>query len=190
MRNTIVITGTPGVGKTTVAMELARADGYRLIELNLLAKQAGAISSQDPERGAAIIDEAKLKRGLAKALKAGGEKFIVEGHYGEIVPPKFVERAVVIRLDPRILRIRLTARGYPPSKADENVQAEILDSCLVNAIEAFGERTVLEVDATGLDLQQLVMTVREAIAGRGLAPGSVNWVTRLQKEGALHEFLH
>jgi len=189
MKNTIVITGTPGVGKTTVARELARADGYRLIELNSLAKEAGALSGEDPERGAAIIDEAKLKREIAKALKADGPKFIVEGHYGEVVPPKYVERAVVIRLDPRILRLRLVERGYPPSKVDENLQAEILDSCLVNAVEAFGEEAVLEVDATGLDFQRLVASVREAINGRGLPPGSVNWVERLQKEGALHDFL-
>lgn len=189
MKNAIVITGTPGVGKTTVARELAKTDGYRLIELNSIAKEVGALAGQDPDRGAAIIDETKLKRELARVLKSEGAKFIIEGHYGEIVPPKFVERVVVIRLDPRILRLRLIERGYPPSKVNENVQAEILDSCLVNAVEVFGEGIVLEVDATGLDFPQLLMSVREAVSGRGLPPGSVNWLTRLQKEGVLHDFL-
>ncbi|MEJ5293498.1 MAG: adenylate kinase family protein [Candidatus Methanosuratincola sp.] len=190
MRKAVVITGTPGVGKTTVARELARADGYRLIELNALAKEVGALADQDPRRGAAIIDEAKLRRELSRVLKAEGAKFIVEGHYGEIVPPRFVERAVVIRLDPRVLRQRLVERGYPPSKVDENVQAEVLDVCLVNAVEAFGEGAVVEVDATGLGSQPLLNSVREAISGRGLAPGSVNWVAQLQKEGVLDKFLH
>ncbi len=185
-----MITGTPGVGKTTVSREIARSEGYRLIELNSLAMEVGAVSGEDPERGSMIIDEPKLKRELAKVLKSEGAKCIVEGHYGEVVPPRFVEKAVVIRLDPRVLRQRLVERGYHPAKIDENVQAEILDSCLVNAVDAFGKGAVLEVDATRLEVKQLVSKVIEAIAGRGNEPGSVNWIALLQKEGVLHEFLH
>lgn len=189
MKNTIVLTGTPGVGKTTVARALAKEDGYDLIELNALAVEIGAISGNDPDRGAAIIDDRKLRRELTRVLSVEGRKFLVEGHYADIVPPKFVQAAIVIRLNPKLLKARLIERGYPMEKVKENLEAEVLDACLLDAVAAYGKGVVSEVDASGLGLQELVSKVREGIAGRGLPPGSINWVEALQREGSLLEYL-
>lgn len=189
LKDAIVITGTPGVGKTTAARELARCEGYSLIELNQLAKEIGAISGEDTERGAALIDEVKLRSELRRILTGGGRKFLVEGHYGEIVPSGLVKMAIVVRLDPRVLRQRLAERGYHPSKVKENVQAELLDACLISAVETFGAERVFEVDATGLGVPDLVAKIRDAIRGRGEKAGRVNWVEQLHRDGALQEFL-
>ncbi len=179
MRNAIVITGTPGVGKTTVARRLASKLGLRLIELNTLAREGGAIGGRDPERGSLIIKPRKVRALLRRALEGEAGTVIVEGHYGEVVPKEFVKTAVVIRLNPLVLRGRLLERGYDEAKVRENVEAELIDFCLSKAVGAFGKR-VREVDATGSSEQELEEEVWRAASGEGgLPPGDIDWASKL-----------
>ncbi len=187
--NTVVITGTPGVGKTSAAKKVSEMRGWGLLELGALA-QVGAIGGKDAERGALIIEPRRLKAAIRKALKVEGGEFVAEGHYGDMVPKEFVKKAIVIRLDPFELEARLKARGYPEKKVKENVQAEILDSCLISAVEAFGEEKVVEIDSTGIGEVPLAELVSEAVDGAaGSPPGGINWIAKLEKDGKLSKLL-
>ncbi len=179
-RNAIVITGTPGVGKTTVARGLASKLGLRLIELNTLAREGGAIGGRDPKRGSLIIKPRRVRALLRRALEGEEGTVIIEGHYGEVVPEELVRAAVVIRLNPLVLRGRLRERGYDEVKVGENVEAELIDVCLSKAVDAFGER-VREVDATGCSEEELEEEVWKAASGEGgLPPGSIDWASKLE----------
>jgi adenylate kinase len=187
--NAIVITGTPGVGKTTVSKVIAQKKGFRLIELNALAKE-GRIEGKDPERDAMIVKPRAIKAALRKIFKGSRDTFIIEGHFGEIVPQEYVRLAIVIRIDPELLKERLAKRGYADSKIKENVEAELVDSCLIGATDAFGEERVREIDATSLSEETLVGEVSAAIDGNGGLPaGSVNWMAKLEKEGRIQRLL-
>ena len=60
---------------------------------------------------------------------------IVDGHLAsDVVLPSLAANIFVLRLDPSVLQKRLQARGYKTKKIKENVAAEILDVCLVDAI--------------------------------------------------------
>ncbi len=188
-RNIVVITGTPGVGKTVTAKRVSEMMEMKLLELGALA-QASAISGKDSERESLIIDPKKLRAAIRRTLRETDADFIAEGHYGEIVPAEYVKVAIVIRLDPIELEARLKARGYPEKKVKENVQAEILDSCLISAVEAFGKDAVVEIDSTGLGEDALARIISEAIGGAaGSPPGTINWIAKLEKDGKIAKLL-
>ncbi len=177
----MLIAGTPGVGKTTVAREVAKRLGVAYVNVAELAVNEGLVAGYDSERGAYVIDEEAVRAKLRELALRG--RAVVDTHVVSAVPPELVEVAVVLRLDPRELERRLKARGYPPSKVLENVQAEILDACLIEAVEAFGEERTFEVDASGKSVDEVVEEVLKIVRERrGGKPGSVNWLERLGDE--------
>jgi adenylate kinase len=177
----VLIAGTPGVGKTTVAREVAKRLGVTYVNVAELAVNEGLVAGYDSERGAYVIDEEAVRAKLRELALRG--RAVVDTHVVSAVPPELVEVAIVLRLDPRELERRLKARGYPPSKVLENVQAEILDACLIEAVEAFGEERTFEVDASGRSVDEVVEEVLKIVKERrGGKPGSVNWLERLGDE--------
>ncbi|MDD1775751.1 MAG: adenylate kinase family protein [Candidatus Methanomethylicus sp.] len=189
-RNSIVITGTPGVGKTTASKLMADQYGFKLIELNRLAKEIG-VSEKDEERDSWVINPRRIRAALRKILTDGATGFLIEGHFADLVPEMFVKKAIVLRTNPIVLQERLRQRGYSEEKIKENVEAELVDSCLISAIEAFGEERVVEADTTELEANTLVNVLRDIIDGKnGMPPGSINWMVKLEAEGKLQQLLH
>lgn len=57
----IVITGTPGVGKTTHAEQLARNLGFEYVSVNQIVKDEGFHEGRDEELGSWVVDEDKVR---------------------------------------------------------------------------------------------------------------------------------
>jgi adenylate kinase len=123
----VALTGTPGVGKTTVA-QVAAEHGWRVVDVKAWAKEVGAVAGYDAKDEAFAIDVQKLAR---RVPTDDGSKVLYEGHLSHLLP---VDGAWVIRCDPRILRHRLAARRYRWSKVLENLEAEALDVLLQEAL--------------------------------------------------------
>ncbi len=160
----IALTGTPGTGKTTVAALLP----YRIIDINALVKE-GLNLGMDPRRGCLDADMDALARRLDEM--ACGEICILEGHFSH----HFADWCIVLRLSPKELGKRLTARDYSQEKIRENLEAEALDVILVEAVELCGR--VDEIDTTGRKPQEVASLVIKIIEGeQKLPPGQVDWL--------------
>lgn len=63
MRTTpnVIITGTPGVGKTVHCEQLAQDTGLRHLSINQVAKDRDCHESYDDELGSWVIDEDKVR---------------------------------------------------------------------------------------------------------------------------------
>lgn len=158
------MTGTPGTGKTTVAALLR----YRVLDINSLVR-GGMNLGQDPERGCLEADMDALA-GHLDSLESE-ETVILEGHFSH----HFADWAIVLRLSPAALRLRLEKRGYSQSKIRENLEAEALDVILVEAVEMC--RRVDEIDTTGRSADEVAAMIEDIIEGRlYLPPGQADWL--------------
>ena len=190
-RKVILVTGTPGVGKTTVSHKLASKLDALYISITELVKKQKLITSVDEERRTLIADTEKVSKQLQEILAKAEASIIIEGHYAvNVVPKKDVNTVFVLRRDPRELKGALEKRGYEEKKLWENLAAEILDVCLWDALSACGSDKVCEVDVSGKTVETVVEEMMLVLEKRrDCRHGIVDWLGKLEDEGQPGEFL-
>ncbi|KAF9734101.1 hypothetical protein PMIN06_008079 [Paraphaeosphaeria minitans] len=145
----ILVTGTPGVGKTTHAEQLARNLGFTHVSVNQIVKDEGFHEGRDEELGSWVVDEDKLLDHLeATGISEKGGN-ILDWHACELFPERWIDLVVVIRCDSTVLYDRLTARGYKGKKLEENMDSEIMQVLLDEARESYKEEIVVELQSSG-----------------------------------------
>ncbi len=190
-RKVILVTGTPGVGKTTVSNKLASKLDALHISITELVKKQKLIISVDEERQTLIADTEKVSKQLQEILAKTEGNIIIEGHYAvDVVPKKDVNTVFVLRRDPLELKGALEKRGYTEKKLWENLAAEILDVCLWDALSACGADKVCEIDVSGKTVEAVVEEMILVLEKRkDCRFGIVDWLGKLENEGRLGEFL-
>jgi len=160
----ILLSGTPGVGKTTIS-DLLRIKEYSVMNLNDFIIQHGLYFGYDYSRESVIIDENVLKIEIEKELEQYPGLLFIEGHTSEIVPMEFVKFAFILRCNPSILRERVSlTRDYSHSKIEENIQAEIMDECLIAMQEQLPSSLILEIDTSNLIPENVVEQIISRIS--------------------------
>ncbi len=186
-----MITGTPGVGKTTISKILTeRLDAYYL-NISELAQKESLIAYYDVDKDSVIPDMDKLRDSISTIIETSLQDVIIDGHLAsDVVLPSLATNIFVLRLDPSVLQKRLQARGYKTKKIKENVAAEILDICLVDAIAKQGVERVDEIDITEMSVKEVVDKIMKVLQGR-IKPrfGGVDWLENLEMTRRLDEFL-
>jgi len=187
----IIVSGTPGTGKTRFSRLLARKLDIDSIDMTRFAKQRNLIKSYDRRRRTYVVDEGRLRRELKRYLTNLKKKALVEGHYADsVVPTRLVDAVFVLRCDPRVLKDRLKRRGYPQAKIRENVEAEILDICLNEAVATHGLEKVAEIDTSTGTTDDLVEEALLVLTKKKIRRiGAYDWLAMLERTGRLDEFL-
>lgn len=190
-REVILVTGTPGVGKTTVSHKLASKLDALFIGITELVKTENLITGRDEDRETLIADTKKVSQQLQKIIDKSKETVIIEGHYAvDVVPDEKVNLVFVLRRDPAELKNTLEKRCYAEKKIWENLAAEILDICLYDAISACGVDKVCEIDATGKTVEAVVEEMILVLEKKQeCRVGTVDWLGKIEKEGQLPKFL-
>jgi adenylate kinase len=191
MKRVILITGTPCVGKTTTAKQLAAKIGAQYINLTDYAKTYGLTLGEDTERKTIIIDEEKMRTKLAQTIETSeNSNIIVDGHYAAAVTPtNLVGNVFVLRRNPKELKEFMLKCGFSDAKLNENLSAEILDSCLIEAMQS-QEGKVCELDVTGKTVDENVAYILNFLNGNEkCVAGVVDWLGLLELEGTLDEYL-
>eukprot|EP00700_Malawimonas_jakobiformis_P001595 EC721870.1.p1 GENE.EC721870.1~~EC721870.1.p1 ORF type:complete len:170 (+),score=36.32 EC721870.1:47-556(+) len=141
----ILITGTPGTGKTTLAERVAAATGLRHINVTELAKEKDYVEEYDEELDTFIIDEDKVCDELEPLMQMGG--CIIDYHTCGFFPERWFDRVFVTRTDNTLLFDRLAARGYNQRKVSENVTCEIMQVVLEEAAESYRHDILVELQS-------------------------------------------
>ncbi|MCD6538275.1 adenylate kinase family protein [Candidatus Bathyarchaeota archaeon] len=190
-RRIYIVTGTPGVGKSSISKMLASILGARLVSIGELVKREGLYTGWDKERETLIADTDRLSERISEIIDAERRTIIIEGHYAiHVVPPEKVDLIFVLRRDPRDLKKTLEDRGYSRRKIIENLAAEILDVCLFDAVDVCGVEKLCEIDTTSKSPEEVVDEMISIIKGeRKPEVGIVDWLEMLESKGILDDYL-
>jgi adenylate kinase len=167
----IGLTGTPGCGKTKVATIL-KDRGYSVVSLNLMAKEEDCVTSYDKPRNSYEVDLEKLDEIVNR--KYSDSDLIIEGHLSHFLS---VDRVIILRCDPFVLKNRLDSRGWSKSKIKENVDAEILDVIKVEAHEE--DQAIFEIDTSRKTPEEVVESIQNIIKGEYQDP-KVDWLSKYE----------
>ena len=191
MKRVILITGTPCVGKTSTAKQLVAKLDAKYINLTDFAIAYNLTLGKDTERQTTIIDEEAMQQKLKETIiTSTNANIIVDGHYAAAVTPKSqVTKVFVLRRNPKELKEFMQKRGFSDAKLYENLSAEIIDSCLIEAIQ-MQKGKVCELDVTGKTVEENVAEILDVLdKGKKCHAGIVDWLGMLEREGLTDQYL-
>jgi len=166
----VAVTGTPGTGKTT-ATERVETD-LDVVHLNDEIRERDLYTEVDEARDSLVVDVNAIREFLD-----GRDDVLVESHLAHYVD---ADVCIVLRCQPAVLEERLTERGEPEPKAVENAESEALDVILAEAVDAFGEDSVYEIDTTDRTPEEVAREIEAVLAGdRDPSAGDVDFTDYL-----------
>ncbi len=160
MRKIIIVTGTPGTGKTSVSQRLSKDLNCIYINTSELALKHGAAHEDPTGRDTAVIKEDVLIRELRQIVANSlGRCIVIDSHYPGIL--EFLEKydplVIVLRATPETLIKRLEKRGWNRNKVLENAEAELLGIVDQEAREVFSK--VYSIDTTGKSVDETLKII-------------------------------
>ncbi len=140
----IIITGSPGVGKTSAAKALGKKLGCPMLNEKQFALEE-KIGKWNPEEDELVIPLIPYAKALNK-LFTKKKNIIIEGHLlCELkAKPDFI---ILIRLNPELLEGRLHLRNYSEEKVQDNVFCEGIDYCKKHLLRNYPEKKIIEVQS-------------------------------------------
>src|SRR3989344_1207466 len=112
----IIISGTPGTGKTTLAKKLAKKLDFEYIDINKIIKKYGLSGGYDKKRKCEVVDIKKLNKRLIKTInqykklslkkksinkeslrkiKNKIKGLIIDSHLSHYLPPRYIDLCVI-----------------------------------------------------------------------------------------------
>ncbi|KAM9982549.1 hypothetical protein ACTFIZ_007087 [Dictyostelium cf. discoideum] len=145
----ILITGTPGTGKTSLAGVIASNNEMNHIDISSAVKEKELHDGWDSEFQCYILDEDKVCDEFEDVMVKGGN--VVDHHGCEWFPERWFDLVIVLRTDIKILNDRLEKRNYNQHKITNNLDCEIMQIILEEARNSYKQEIVVELPSTTLE---------------------------------------
>jgi len=179
----ISITGTPGTGKTSIS-KLLKERGFEVINFNKVAIENNFLIGKDKKRDTFIVDIKKFNKYI-KENYSQKKIIFIEGHLSHLL--KSVDKVIVLRCHPDELKKNLSNRGWNKNKIKENLEAEILDVILCEALDLHTPRNIFEIDATGKSIKDVFTSIIEIIENKFRVIkkyniGKIDWSEEILKD--------
>lgn len=128
----IIVSGTPGTGKTTLSKQLAKELMYTYIDVSQIITDYNLSEGFDKKRDCDIVDTKKLNEILIRLIKKT-KNLIIDSHLSHNLPSKYTDLCIITKTDLKELEKRLKNKKYKKAKIRENLDCEIFDVCLNEA---------------------------------------------------------
>lgn len=163
----ICITGTPGTGKTTLALKLSKALTFPVLDVKEFIKQKKLAESYDQKRKCAVVDEKLLSKELLKEItKVKKEHYpegiIIDSHLSHYLPSSKVDLCIVAKASLNVISNRLKKRKYSKLKIKDNLEAEAFDTCYEEA-KALKHNLLVTDTTKGIKITSLLPKIRGAM---------------------------
>lgn len=183
MNMLVAITGTPGVGKTAVSSILLQRE-YEVVELNEKAKDGDFVAGIDKKRDSKIIDVDRLNKFVEETYK-GQNLVFIEGHLSHLL--KCMDKIIVLRCHPKELKKRLKNKNWREEKNKENIESEILDIILCEAIDIHSKENIFEIDTTKKSVDDTATSIIEIKENnfehmKKYNMGNIDWSNEILKD--------
>ena len=157
---TIVVSGTPGTGKTKLSKKLSRKLNFYYLDVNNFIAKNKLYVGYDKKRKTKIVDVNKLNKNIIDYIKKikyfkKYNGIIIDSHLSHYLPKKYVDFCIVTKCGIKELNKRLKRKKFNKSKIQENIQAEIFDICYNEAKER--KHKIIVVDTTkGFNIDDII----------------------------------
>uniref|UniRef100_A0A182QZT9 Adenylate kinase isoenzyme 6 homolog n=1 Tax=Anopheles farauti TaxID=69004 RepID=A0A182QZT9_9DIPT len=156
----ILVTGTPGTGKSELCRRLVEQLGLQWRSVSEIVSENKFVEEYDEEFECPVLDEDRLLDYLEPLMQHGGN--VVEYHSSEFFPERWFAAVYVIRCSTSLLYDRLQARDYGKHKIKSNMECEIFQIPLDEARDAYRKEIIYElVSDTEEDLVTNVQQIRD-----------------------------
>ncbi len=177
----IVITGNPGVGKHTIANEIAKRLELQIVDINNIAKDSGLFERNKDTND---VDTTELKKIINKKIS---KPCLIVGHLAPyVLSSEQIKKMIVLRRNPYDLISVYKKREYSDEKTRENTGSEILGVIAHDAINQFGVK-VFQVDVTTKNVLEMINKVMSIINGEDSSE-DVDWLDLVAKHDDLKKF--
>lgn len=170
----LLITGTPGTGKTTLARlledqlnESISESKFEVISLGALINDNNLYKSWNAQFDVPEFDEDMVCDFIEADIRRGGK--IVDFHSSGFFPPDWFDYIVLLRATNTNIYDRLLARGYTEHKVQENVQCEIFQVCKDETEDSYPKDKIIELESNTVEdmetnVQRIVTVVQSHLA--------------------------
>jgi adenylate kinase len=177
----IVITGNPGVGKHTIADEIAKKLELEIIDINKIAKESGLF-----EKNQDVNDVDVEKLGEIIKIKNSGENITV-GHLAPYVLEKNqIKIIIILRRNPYDLLSVYKDRKYTDKKSKENAGSEILGIIAHDTINKFQEKS-FQINISEKSIEEVVRKTIDVISSNK-GSEEVDWLDLVTKNNDFKKF--
>ena len=188
----IIVSGTPGVGKHTISLELSKLlNGFPILDINkvILTENLFIYSSEFETE----IDVTKVYNSL-KLLLSTKEyvNAIIVGHVAPyVLDPLLIDFVVILRRNPFELKRIYEKRAYSEKKISDNLISEILGIISYDFLKKFNKKNIIELEIIENVLPSVyAQKIIDMYNNKNLREfGMIDWLSIAQTNPQMFKFL-
>ncbi|AFN83900.1 putative nucleotide kinase [Encephalitozoon romaleae SJ-2008] len=160
----ILVTGTPGVGKTTFSSFISKKFKIPHIEISRYIEENNLYEEYSEVYKSLLFDDKTVKESLKKHV-LDKESYIIDTHSCGMVERTAFDLVFLLTAPIEVLYKRLKERGYDEDKIKENVECEIF-GVVREEVEDLFEEGYYVVGEEGLTFEEAVAIIGKNMDGR------------------------